>query len=129
MPDHTVVNLREVENQAEKHGISGLESRFARRALGLEKSGVSYFRLDPGFRVPFGHRHGEQEEVYVVASGSARIRLDEEIVELATWDAVRVPGTVMRGLEGGPEGAEVLAFGAPDNENRDVETEPGWWND
>ena len=33
----------------------------------------------------------------------------------------------MRCLEGGPEGAEVLAFGAPNTENKDAEMVPGWW--
>ena len=44
----------------------GLESRFARKPLELEQSGVSYYKIAPDFRTPFGHRHGEQEEVYVV---------------------------------------------------------------
>jgi mannose-6-phosphate isomerase-like protein (cupin superfamily) len=129
MADHTLVNLKDgVEDMAPKFGLSpGLESRFARVPLSLERSGLSYFKLAPGFRQPFGHRHGEQEEVYVVVSGSARIALDDEVVELRRWDAVRVPGRVARCLEGSSEGAEVLAFGAPNTENKDVELLPGWW--
>ena len=65
MADHTLVNLREVEDLAPKHGLGGvLESRFARTALGLEKSGLTLYKVSPGFRLPFGHTHGEQEEVY-----------------------------------------------------------------
>ena len=59
--------------------------------LELEQSGVSYFRIAPDFRTPFGHTHGEQEEVYVVTSGSARLKLDDEVLELGQWDAVRIP--------------------------------------
>lgn len=130
MADYTIVNLREVEDQAPRFGFAPhLESRFARKPLGLEKSGISYFRLAPGFRVPFGHRHGEQEEVYLVVAGSARMKLDDDVVELGPWDAVRVPGNVTRGMEGGPDGAEIVAFGAPNTENRDAEMEPGWWSD
>ena len=60
-------------------------------------------------------------------SGSARIKLDDEIVELKAMDAVRIPGSTTRGLEAGPDGAEVLAFGAPNTENRDAEMDPGFW--
>jgi mannose-6-phosphate isomerase-like protein (cupin superfamily) len=131
MADYTKLNLmQDVENMAPKFGFSpGLESRFARTPLGLEASGVSYFRFAPSFRMPFGHRHGEQEEVYVIVAGNARIKLEDDVVELAQWDVVRVPGSTTRAIEGGPDGAEVLAFGAPSHENRDVEMIPGWWAD
>lgn len=128
MPDYTLVNLGEVEDLAPEHGIEGLESRFARTALGMEKGGVSLLRLSPGFRVPFGHRHGEQEEVYVLLSGGARMKLEDEVVELRPLDAVRVPGAVARSMEAGPDGAEILAFGAPDTQNRDAELVPGFWD-
>jgi uncharacterized cupin superfamily protein len=131
MSDHTIVNLkRDVEDMAPKFDLSpGLESRFARKPLALEKSGMSYYKVAPNFRTPFGHRHGEQEEVSVIVSGSARLKLDDEIVDLRQWDAVRIPGPVTRALEGGPEGAEVLAFGAPNTDNKDAEMFPGWWTD
>jgi mannose-6-phosphate isomerase-like protein (cupin superfamily) len=129
MADYTRINLKQdVEDMAPRFGLSpGLESRFARVPLGLEESGVSYFRIAPGFRMPFGHRHGRQEEVYVIVSGTARIKLEDEIVELREWDLVRVPAATTRALEGGPDGAEVLAFGAPSDGNKDVEQVPGWW--
>ena len=128
MPNYTVKNLKQVENMAEQYGMSdGLEARFARGALELENFGLSYQRLEPNFRMPFGHKHGEQEEVYVVLSGSARLKLDDEIVELKQWDAIRVPGEVTRNFEGGPEGAEVLAIGAPIA--KDTEMLQGWWAD
>ena len=130
MADHPLVNLREVENLAPKPGLGdGLESRFARTALGLEKSGLSLYKVSPGFRLPFGHTHGEQEEVYLVVSGIARMKIGDEIVDLREWDAVRVPPGVPRGFEGGPDGAELLAFGAPNTENKDAEMDPQFWTD
>ena len=112
---------------APQHGIEGIESRFARKNLELENSGLSYFRLDPGFRTPFGHTHSEQEEVYVVVSGSAQVAVGDAIVELSEWDAVRIPSGTMRGMEAGDDGAEILAFGAPNTDNKDAELQPGWW--
>jgi mannose-6-phosphate isomerase-like protein (cupin superfamily) len=127
---YTVVNLKQVEDMAPKFGLSpGLESRFARVPLELEKSGISYFRVAPDFRAPFGHTHSEQEEIYLVVSGSASVRLDDDLVELNEWDAVRIPPGTMRAFEGGPDGAEVIAFGAPGNENRDLEMVQDWWTD
>src|SRR3977135_69404 len=121
MANYTVKNLKDAENRAEQFGRSdGLEARFARGPLELSKLGLSYQRLEPNFRIPFGHKHGEQEEVYVLLSGSARLKLDDEIVELRQWDAVRVPGPVTRNFEGGPEGAELLAIGAPLPQARDA---------
>jgi mannose-6-phosphate isomerase-like protein (cupin superfamily) len=129
---YTVVNLKEVEDQAPAFGLSpGLEARFARGALELEKSGLSYQQLAPGFRIPFGHQHKQQEEVYVLVGGSARLRLDDEVLELRAWDAVRIPSETMRCLEAGPDGAEILAFGAPTGgpPGQDVEMTAGWWAD
>ena len=50
-------------------------------------------------------------------------------MELSQWDAVRVPGEVARSFEGGPDGAEIVAFGAPNTENKDAEMIPNWWSD
>jgi mannose-6-phosphate isomerase-like protein (cupin superfamily) len=128
MHDYTVKNLQELDNMAEQYGLpDGFEARFARDPLELRNFGLSYQKLAPGYRIPFGHHHTEQEEVYVVLSGSARVKLEDEIVELAQWDAIRVPPTTTRNLEAGPDGAEVLAIGAP--QARDTEMLDGWWAD
>ena len=130
MSAYTVVNLKDVKDMAADHGLSpNMESRFARSNLDMSQGGVGYFKYAPGFRAPFGHKHDQQEEVYVVISGSARVKLDDDIEELAQWDIVRIAPGVMRGVEGGPEGCEILAFGAPNTENQDVEMVPGWWAD
>ena len=130
MAGYTVQNLKEVEDQAPNFGLSPhLEARMARVPLELEQSGVSYQRLAPNFRVPFAHRHKTQEEVYIVVSGRVRVKLEDEIVELKEWDAIRVPKETMRGFEAGPEGVEIVAVGAPHTGPGDAEMEQGWWSD
>jgi uncharacterized cupin superfamily protein len=130
MASYTRVNLKsDVQDMAPQFGMEGMESRFARQNLELEKSGVSYFRLDPGVRVPFGHTHSEQEEVYVVLSGGAGVAVDDEVVELGAMDAIRIAPGSPRGMEAGPDGTEILAFGAPNTDNKDVEMQQGWWPD
>jgi quercetin dioxygenase-like cupin family protein len=128
MSDYTIVNLREVEDAAPRFGLGDtIQARFARKALGSATTGISLQRLAPGARVPFGHRHREQEETYVVLAGSGRVRLGDDLHEVGTLDAVRVAPGVMRAFEAGPEGLEYLAFGAPTGEGNDSELEPGWW--
>lgn len=130
MADYTLTNLKQIEDAAPKFGLSpNLEARFARDELALKRSGVSYQRLAPGFRVPFGHKHAEQEELYVILSGNGRLKLDDEIVDVRQWDVVRVPKETTRNFEAGPDGLELLAFGAPNTGPQDAETTPGWWTD
>jgi mannose-6-phosphate isomerase-like protein (cupin superfamily) len=127
---YTLINLRsDVEDMAPRFQMGeGIEAHFARKPLGLEKSGISYFKLGPDYKLPFGHTHSEQEEIYLVVSGKARLKLDDEEVELGPLDAVRIPPGVMRGMAAGPEGAEIVAFGAPNNENGDLEMVPGFYD-
>jgi len=125
----TITNLKEVESSAPEALADRLEARFGRKHLGSEHLGVSYFRYAPGFRVPYGHRHREQEEAYVVVAGSGRIRLDDEVVELRQWDVVRVAPDVVRGFEGGPGGLEVIAVGSDRPEGGDGEMVRDWWQD
>jgi mannose-6-phosphate isomerase-like protein (cupin superfamily) len=125
MADYTLVNLKDVENQAERFGIAGLETRFPHKELG---AGVSYQRYDAGTRLPFGHKHDEAEEVYVVIAGAGRIKLDDEIVQLQQWDVIRIPPEVTRNLEAGPDGLEVLVVNAAEHTS-DTAPIPGWWSD
>jgi uncharacterized cupin superfamily protein len=130
MSDYTHLNLKEVEDQAPKFGLAdNLEFRMARVALGLENSGLSYLRLEPGYRLPFGHNHKNQEEVYVLISGGARMKIEDEVRELTPWDAVRVHKDTMRTMEAGEKGAEFLVVGAPNTGPGDAETVQGWWSD
>ena len=129
MADYTLLNLRDdVEDMAPKFQMGeGIEAHFARTPLELEKSGLSYFKLGPDYRLGFGHIHTEQEEIYLVISGSARLKLGDEEVELGALDAVRISPGLRHSMGAGPEGAELIAFGAPNTENEDVDMEPGFF--
>jgi mannose-6-phosphate isomerase-like protein (cupin superfamily) len=131
MAGYTKLNLKDdVEDQGPNFGYEGkIEARMARVPLELEHSGVSYLRLAPGFRIPWGHTHKTQEEIYVLVGGSLRAKLDDEIVELRPFDAVRVHKNTMRGFEAGPGGAEMIAIGAPHTGPGDAQTVDGWWDD
>jgi mannose-6-phosphate isomerase-like protein (cupin superfamily) len=130
MSEYTHLNLKDVEDQAPKFGLSpDMEFRMARVPLEMENAGVSYLRVAPNFRIPFGHTHKNQEEVYLVVSGGGRIKLGDDVRDLKQWDAVRVHKDTMRGFEAGPDGVELIAIGAPNTGPGDAEMEQGWWGD
>ena len=123
---HAKKNLHAVEDSAVKFGLSDIqEARFARNDLGAEQTGLNLLKVKPSQREAFAHRHREAEEIYVVLSGSGRVKLDDDLVELAPLDAVRVSPGVTRSFEAGPEGLEVLIFG-PHVEG-DGETVDDFW--
>jgi mannose-6-phosphate isomerase-like protein (cupin superfamily) len=129
MAGYGKANLKEVEDQAPKFGLSpDLEARFARVALDAERIGVTYQRLAPNYRLPWGHKHKTQEEVYVLVSGSGRAKIDDEVVELKPWDALRVSKDAVRSFEAGPDGAEFVVVGAPGGPG-DAENVENWWTD
>ena len=130
MPSYTKANLRsDVENAAPKFDMpSELEAHFGRSAIDGKTLGLTLMKLEPNFRIPFAHKHVGQEEVYVVVRGSARVKVDDEVVELEEWDAIRFDKDTMRNMEAGPEGVEYLAFGAGDDP-LDAEMAPNWWTD
>ena len=113
-------------------GAPDLEFRMATQALRLEKSGLSYQRIPPSYRFPYGHTHRQQEEVYVVLRGGGRMKVDDEIFDLREWDAVRVPPGAWRGYEAGTDGLEILVIGAPnlgEVPREDVDGERDWWTE
>jgi quercetin dioxygenase-like cupin family protein len=126
---YTKLNLeRDVENSAEKFGMGDvLAAHFAREDLDATQFGISLQRLKPNQRMPFGHTHNQQEEVYVIAGGSGRLKLDDEVLEVGQWDAIRIAPDVMRAIEAGPDGLDLVAFGAPNVGLGDANQEMGWW--
>ncbi len=125
---YTHKKLTAVKDSAVEFGLApDQEARFAKEDLEAEQTGVSHHRLMPGKRQPFGHRHTDAEEVYVILSGSGRMKLDEDVLEVEALDAIRVAPGVTRAFEAGPEGIEVLAVGP--RHDSDGELIQGWWSE
>jgi mannose-6-phosphate isomerase-like protein (cupin superfamily) len=123
---HTRINLTDVEDVAPAHGFGGRwEARVARGHLDAEQTGLTHFRLRPGKRSPFSHRHRRAEEVYVILGGSGHVKLDDEVFDVHALDAVRVAPGVARAFEAGPEGLEFIAFGS--HHDADGEPVPDSW--
>ena len=125
---YTHKNLLDAEDAAPKFGLDEWqESRFVTSDLDATETGVTHHRIKAGKRQGFAHRHERAEELYVVLSGSGRVKLDEDVIDLAPRDALRIAPDVFRSWEAGPDGLELLAFGA--RQENDAEVVQDWWTD
>jgi mannose-6-phosphate isomerase-like protein (cupin superfamily) len=125
MPDWTKTNFYELRDVSPRD--ARVQWRFARQAFRSPELGVSRFTYAPGARMPWGHRHRVQEEVYVVVAGSGRAKLDDEVVELSAWDVLRVAPAVIRAFEAGPGGLDVICIGGPKPKGGDTERFEDVW--
>jgi mannose-6-phosphate isomerase-like protein (cupin superfamily) len=128
MSAYSKLNLMDLENSAQAKA-AGVDARFARSHIDSEHLGVSHFRYPPNFKPKDGHSHREQEEVYVVLSGSGRARLNDDEFDIGPWDVVRVAPSTVRGFAAGPDGLEVLAVGSDRPEGGDGQPAKDWWPD
>src|SRR5882724_3534653 len=124
MADYAITNFEDVD----RTGGDGIDGRFTRRALDSAQVGVSRWRYEPGKQTR-GHRHRVQEETYAVISGSGRVKLDDEVIEIKQWDVIRVAPRVARGFEAGPDGLEIIAVGGSKPDGGDGELVEGHWPD
>lgn len=126
---YTHKSLADVEDSAAKFGFGEThESRFANEDLETEQTGLSFHRFKPSKRQPFAHRHDDVEEIYFVVSGSGRVKLGDDVLELKELDAVRVSPGVTRAFEAGDGGLDVLAF-SPRRADDRGEIIQDWWSD
>jgi mannose-6-phosphate isomerase-like protein (cupin superfamily) len=128
MSDYAIVSLLEIDD-AIGGRLDGLEARFSRKFLDSRELGISRFTYAPNLRNPGGHSHKEQEEAYVIVSGSGRIRLDDEIRDVKQWDVIRVGPEVIRAFEAGPDGLDVIAVGGSKPEGGDGVPSDSPWPD
>jgi quinol monooxygenase YgiN/mannose-6-phosphate isomerase-like protein (cupin superfamily) len=127
-PGYTIRNLDDAEDLAAKYGYGETgEARFPSDDLQAEHTGVSLQRLRPGKRQQFAHHHRRAEEIYLVLSGSGRVKIDDEILDIGRHDAIRVAPDLTRAFEAGPDGLEFVVFGA--RWRGDAEVVRDWWPD
>jgi mannose-6-phosphate isomerase-like protein (cupin superfamily) len=106
------------------------EIRFLRQPLDLNNFAVTFEQFGRGWRPTRGHRHGIQEEVYFLVSGRAQAKLDDEIMDLEPWTAVRVSPKTARAFRAtSDEDAIFVTIGAPQAGFEDVEFIPDFWTD
>lgn len=119
--------IADINQESEEPMRGRVEALLARKELGFRELGISRYTYRPDVHDPIGHYHREQEEAYVVVSGSGRIKLDNEITELEPWDVLRVEPQVVRAFESGPDGLELICVGSRVSPDGDYITVDGFW--
>ena len=109
------------------------EMRGLTYGLDAEQVALTYRRMPQhtGSKGSYGHRHRTQEEIYFVLAGTLQFKLDDDIVEVGPYQAVRVAPETVRGVwNDAPEEAElVIVSRRVDDPLGDVETVDGFWPD
>ena len=125
---YTIKNLREVQDVAPGAGFGDYqEARFARGDLEAEQTGLAYHVVKPGKRQAFAHRHDEAEEIYVVISGTGRVKLEDEVRDIGPMDAVRIAPPVRRAFEASADAPlELLVFGPHHDRDGEILKEEFW---
>ena len=77
---------------------------FLHDALELTSCEISVNAVPKGFKVPFNHRHKQNEEVYIVLKGEGIITVDGEAVNVKEGSAVKIMPEASRTIENTSDG-------------------------
>jgi quercetin dioxygenase-like cupin family protein len=97
MSDYSIVDAEEVDNAYADSDVPG-EFRALTDALGAEQVAVTLMRVPPhsDFEQGTGHRHEQQEELYIVTRGTLTMRFGDDVREVSAGSVVRVPPQTVR---------------------------------
>ena len=95
MTDYTNTDLGTFEQ------IAKLENgkAFLHDALNLTSCEISVNVTPKGFKVPFNHKHKQNEEIYIVLKGIGVITVDGERIEVSEGTAVKIQPEASRTIE------------------------------
>ena len=108
MGDYTIIRFEDADDVL---GDYPGEMRFLKAPLGTQQVAVTMRRMpaQTGSKGSYGHRHREQEEVYLVLSGTLQFKLEDDVVDVPAGSAVRIPGATARGVwNEGPDDAQLV---------------------
>lgn len=72
---------------------------FLHDALELTGAEISVNCVPKGFKLPFNHKHIQNEEIYIFLNGEGKIILDGTETNVVEGSCVKVPAEVSRTLE------------------------------
>ena len=79
------------------HAFEG--KQFIKDAVGATSCEISFGTLPTGAAVPFFHSHKENEENYIILSGSGKFQVNDEVFDIAEGSVVRVATNCDRNLK------------------------------
>lgn len=72
---------------------------FLKDALGLTGCEISVNVVPQGFKMPFNHKHKQNEEVYLILKGEGVLTIDGDRIAVSEGSAVRVAPEAVRAIE------------------------------
>ena len=72
---------------------------FLHDLLGLTSCEISVSAMPAGIKLPFSHKHKQNEEIYIFLSGVGTMTLDNEVIEVKEGSCVKVSPEVIRTME------------------------------
>lgn len=71
---------------------------FLHDSLALTSCEISINCVPQGFKVPFDHKHKQNEEIYIFIKGAGQMSIDGEIVEVKEGSCVRISPAAKRNV-------------------------------
>lgn len=128
MSDYSIVSADEAKNAYADSDVPG-EFRALTEALEAEQVAVTLIRVPPhsDFEQGTGHRHDQQEELYIVTRGTLTMRFGDEVREVGAGSVVRVaPQTVRSHRNLGDEPVELWAVSRKLEDSDSTKIEDFW---
>ncbi len=72
---------------------------FLHDLLGLTSCEISVSAMPKGIKLPFNHKHKQNEEIYIFLSGEGTMTLDNEVIEVKEGSCVKVEPNAVRTME------------------------------
>jgi mannose-6-phosphate isomerase-like protein (cupin superfamily) len=130
MSGYTVLGREEAVDMMAKWPGFG-EMRSYTKGLGAEQVALTWRSMPPGTggKGSYGHRHKTQEEVYLVLSGTVKVKVGDEVMDLGPKTAIRVAPQALRSIHNdGPEEAELVIVSVQvADPHEDAEMVPDFW--
>jgi mannose-6-phosphate isomerase-like protein (cupin superfamily) len=130
MSDYTVVRRDEAFDAMSEYPGFG-EMRFYTQAANAEQVAITWRSMPAGTggRGSYGHRHSDQEEIYLVVAGNLTFKVGEDVFEVGPHTAVRVASDAYRSVHNdSAEDAEmVICSVRADEAGAEPEMTPDFW--
>lgn len=100
MNEVKILNSSEKFAQASVGSLHGFDGKlFMKEVLNSSSCEISFGALPKGASVPFFHSHKENEEHYIILSGSGRFQVNDDVFDIAEGSVVRVSTNCDRNLK------------------------------
>lgn len=104
--NHKTMSEIKTLNKGEKYAHASVGSlhsfegkQFVKDATGVTSCEISFGTLPSGGAVPFFHSHKENEENYIILSGSGRFQVNNEVFDISEGSVIRVATNCDRNIK------------------------------